>query len=251
MKKIEIGTSGFYYRSNKNKFYPEKLTEPKLTYYARYFNSVEINSTFYKLPTIKTFENWYKLTPDNFNFSIKLSKDITHVNKLKLDTNTKTLVRQFLKNVSGLQNKLKVILIQLPKSYKYNPITLDKFLEFINQELKMVNKGCKLVIEFRSEECFNTECFKILKKYKIGLVINDSYYFPKVTKFTSSFSYIRMHGPLSLYTSNYTNAELNKLKDYIETFPKTLKQIYIYFNNDFNGYAVNNALFLKKIINKP
>lgn len=244
MNKIEIGTSGFYYRSNK--FYPKNLNEHKLVYYSKFFNTVEINSTFYKLPTIKTFENWYKTTPKDFLFTIKLSKEITHINKLKINKITQPLIMQFLESVSGLKSKLRIILIQLPKSFKFDQIILETFLAYFFSQLKIKNKKCKLVIEFRDERSFNSECYEILKKYKIGLVINDSPYFPKVKKFTANFTYIRMHGPLSLYTSNYSHLQLNKLKSEIDSFPKNLKQIFIYFNNDYNGFATENAQYLNK-----
>jgi len=245
-RKIYIGTSGFIYTSWVGRFYPENLKENKLIYYSQFFDTVEINSTFYRLPDKKTFESWYKQTPKNFKFAIKLSRYITHTKKLKVDDIGKKAIKNFIKNSLYLKNKLKIVLVQLPKNFNCNLERLDSFLKFISKTTK--NKNIKFALEFRNENWFNQECYEILKKYKAALVVNDSPYFPKVIEFTTSFTYIRMHGPSWLYASKYSENQLQTLKKEINRFPKSIKQVYIYFNNDYKAFATEDALYLKEIM---
>jgi uncharacterized protein YecE (DUF72 family) len=245
-RKIYIGTSGWAYDDWKGIFYPKHAKIPELQFYAQYFNTVEVNSSFYRLPSKATFKHWNSLTPQHFIFSIKASRYISHVKRLKTDARGKLAIRRFLKNASGLGPKLGVILVQLPSNFKANLERLESFITYCAHELKKYNKKTKIALEFRHESWFNDAVYTVLKKHKIALIISHSTYFPFVIKTTTNFAYIRLHGPGELYASSYSKKELENWKEHINQFSKEIKKVYVYFNNDVYGYAISNAQDLKK-----
>jgi len=249
-KKFFIGTSGWDYKSWQNKFYPAKLKEEKLQFYSEYFDTVELNFSFYKLPTKKMFKNWRTLTPNNFKFSVKLSSYITHSKKLKIDTSGKRAIRNFLNNAAPLKNKFCIVLVQLPGNFKINIERLEQFINFFSNELIKKKSKARIALEFRHETWFYAETYEILRNYNCALVINDSAYFPYEETFTANFTYLRFHGPGMLYASKYSVNELKKWKPKINNFPKEIKEVYIYFNNDFFGYAIDDAKYLKNLFNQ-
>jgi uncharacterized protein YecE (DUF72 family) len=243
-RKIHIGTSGWVYKHWDKIFYPEK-TKNKLEFYSQFFDTVEINATFYRLPEKKTFEKWRLETPKSFGFSVKLSRYITHQKRIIPDEVTLRAMDNFISNVSGLGNKLKIILTQFPPSFKADPERLDQFLKLFRKKLKKMKT--KIAVEFRNESWLNEKIFKILQRYGCALVISLSPRIPLATQFTSDLTYIRFHGPGQLFASRYSKKELDDWVKKINEFPKNIKKVYMYFNNDFNGYAIKNARYLKKI----
>ena len=236
-KKIWIGTSGWSYLHWRKIFYPENLSYHRwLEYYAQFFDTVELNASFYHLPSNKTFQNWAKKTPENFLFSVKASRFITHIKKL---TNCKRAWHNFYKNAQGLGKKLGPILFQLPPSFKQNLKRLENFLKILPQKEKYA-------FEFRHQSWFEKNTFLLLKKYKVALCIAHSPRFPLSLEKTASFVYLRFHGGQTLYGSKYPEKELKEWAQKINHWPK--KEIFIYFNNDFHGYAVQNAKTLMKFL---
>jgi len=242
--KIYIGTSGWTYSHWKGIFYPQKLfLKEKLQYYSRFFNTTEVNYSFYHLPSRKCCEDWYKETPDNFLFSLKASRFITHIKRLK---GVHSAWKMFLNNALRLKEKLGPILFQFSsrfKADKENVRRLEKFLFFIRKN----NKKIKIAFEFRSDTWFNKKIYMIFKKYKAGWVIADSAVYPKSEETTADFVYFRMHGPKSLFSSKYSLRELQVLAEKIKRYQKG-KDVFVYFNNDACGYAVENAKTLKNLV---
>ncbi len=235
--KFYIGTSGWHYGHWKNIFYPKSLKKANwLEFYSKFFNAVEINKTFYSTPGRNEINTWEKLSPKQFIFAIKMNKYITHIKKLKTDSD---YLKAFLNIVKGLKNKRGPILIQLPPFLKFN---YDRLLYFA----KSLPKGFKYAIEFRNNGWFCEEVYKILKKYNICMCIHD---YPNINcpkKITSNFAYIRFHGYKKLYGGIYPEKELITWKDFFKS--SNLKSIYVFFNNDEKAYAVKNALYLKEIL---
>lgn len=223
--KIYIGTSGFEY--NWNNFYKNVPKNKKLEHYSKVFNTVEINYSFYRLPEIKTFKKWFKETPDDFCFSLKLSRYITHVKRLK---NTKQALDIFLKRAYSLKTKLGPILIQLPANFKLDLKVLEYFLKDLDQDLR-------IVFEFRQE--IDERVVSLLKKHNKGLVFSHSSKFPYFEKITSDFIYLRMHG-----SEEYGEKKLKPLALKIKNWNNKF-DVYVYFNNDQNEYAISDA---KKLI---
>jgi uncharacterized protein YecE (DUF72 family) len=238
---IYLGTSGFRYFHWRESFYPKDLSEREwLAYYSKYFDTVELNVTFYRLPTEATFERWQKETPDNFIFVLKGSRYITHNKKLN---NVEEPLELFMSGVEILKDKVGVILWQFPPSYKINLDRLEDFLKLLK------NYNYKYALEFRNETWFSQETYQILGKYNACLVFADTPRFPYHEIITTNFVYFRLHGSKKLYGSDYSEKELSKWSERIKKY-STNKDVYVYFDNDNHGYAVKNALELKRLINK-
>jgi uncharacterized protein YecE (DUF72 family) len=237
--KYYIGTCGWSYYSFKGYLYPQE-SKPKewLKIYSQHFNTVEINATFYKIPTAKTFKKWYEETPKDFIFSVKAPKIITHLKKLR---DVKDDLKAFLNAISPLEEKAKVLLFQLPPSFKYNREILVDFLKILPSDYLNV-------LEIRNISFHNEEFVELLKKYKICLCFSDcagkypSWYEVQ----TTDYLYIRMHGSKKLYVSNYEEDELQSLAKKIKSFK--IRSAFVYFDNTAEGYAVPNALRLKEIL---
>jgi uncharacterized protein YecE (DUF72 family) len=248
MKKLYIGTSGYVYSHWEGIFYPDDLPKSKkLEYYCQHFKTVELNNTFYRLPSKKVFESWYKRTPKNFVFAVKVSRFITHIKKLK---DCKDSWEIFLKRALILKEKLGPLLFQLPPFWKKDTKRLKGFLQMIHKTYRgQTPVRLKFAFEFRNETWCDREIYDLLKKYNSAWVVVDSPHWPKVLKVTANFVYVRMHGSKSLFSSNYTKKELKELADWIKKWKKKKLKIFVYFNNDAQGFAVKNAKELQTLIN--
>jgi Uncharacterized conserved protein len=234
-----IGTSGYYYPGWISEFYPEGMSSNDfLEYYEQFFNTVEINSTFYHMPRVTTIKNLKKKLKEEFVVSVKLNRTITHLKRLK---DVKDLLDNFFESVLVLGNNLGVILVQLPPSLKKDEELLFSFIE-------MLPKNVKFAIEFRHKTWLEESVFNILRKYNIAFVVThgDNYPFLKID--TAEFAYIRLHGPKELYASLYSEEELKEWAIYIKSLNGKGLSTFVYFNNDFYCYAAKNALTLKNIL---
>ncbi len=237
-----IGTSGFSYSHWKGVFYPEDLPSSKfLEFYAKNFDTVEMNSTFYHTPRDSTIRNWIEKTPENFVFSVKTSKFITHIKRLKDSGGS---VEKFLQKAELFGKKLGVILFQLPPSLKKDAVLLSEFIGTLD-------KSKKYAFEFRHKTWLSEDVYEILKKNNIAFCISDTPRYPYAEVITADFSYVRLHGHTKLYASEYTKEQLIHYAELISENNKKGISFYVYFDNDFYGYAVKNALELKNLIQKP
>jgi len=238
--KLFIGTSGWVYSHWEGIFYPEDLPgKDKLKYFSQHFKTTEINYSFYHLPRPSTYQNWYLQTPEDFLFSVKASRFITHIKRLK---GVKEAWKTFIKNALNLKEKLGPILFQFPSSFKATEENIKRLEDF----LKLITKNkLRYAFEFRHQSWCDKKVYDLLKKYKVVWVIADSSSYPKAEVVTANFVYIRMHGSKVLFTSNYTKRELKDLAQKIKKWLKT-SNVYIYFNNDAYGYATENAKELIK-----
>ena len=241
---ISIGTSGWAYPQWHTIFYPPAYTYKKLLFYSQQYNTVEVNSSFYRIPTAATFTAWHDTTPANFTFSIKLYREITHTKKLILDTQCIQLLEAFIGNAQHLKNKLAAILIQLPPSLANDIERLTLFTTQCHQLLQKHTLNTALAFEFRHPSWFNEQTYGVLKEYASSLVINNSSVYPSAWEFPASITYIRLHGPQELYASCYTQEELDALAEKIKHLPTTVKQVFIYFNNTVHEHALTNARYL-------
>jgi len=233
-----IGTSGWSYYSFKGLFYPEEL-KPRdwLRYYSQFLNSVEINATFYRTPRPQTFRKWYEETPQDFVFSVKAPRIITHLKRLK---EVSEPLETFLKSLKPLGEKVRALLFQLPPSLKYERTTIEDFLKLLPRE------KYQCVLEIRNQSFHQEEFAELLRNYGVSLCFSDcgprypSWYEVK----TADFLYLRMHGSPQLYVSNYDAQALDELVKVIAKYQ--VKEVYVYFDNTALGYAVKNALTLKE-----
>jgi uncharacterized protein YecE (DUF72 family) len=234
-----IGTSGWHYDDWRGIFYPDKLPKAGwLEFYASHFPTLELNNTFYRLPPETVFTKWYESTPPGFIFSVKVSRYITHIKRLK---DCAKEVDNFMSRATLLKDKLGPLLYQLPPGLHRDDDRLKAFLD-------VLPRGFKHVIEFRHASWFEDGVFEILHKYNTGFCIFNM---PKLTSpliSTSDFAYIRFHGKDSLYSSSYSDEEMEDWAEKITALAKKIKAAYIYFNNDTAGYALRNAETLRSIL---
>lgn len=229
-----IGTSGYNYKDWKERFYPTDIPQKKwLSYYAKYFNTVEINATFYRQFPNTVFGKWHDETPANFSFSIKGSRFITHIKRLN---DISKPLKIFFDSAFSLKEKLSIVLWQFPASFKNNEENLRRLTKFLSFPPKKIRQ----TFEFRHNSWFTEKIYNLLNKKNAGFVNNDTNAFPTKKVITGDFVYIRFHGPSYLYSSSYSNSEL---KDWAKKIKKYSKKydVYCYFNNDFSTHAIRNA----------
>ena len=232
----QIGTSGWHYDHWRGIFYPAQLTRAEwLSFYTRRFNTVELNNSFYRLPSDSAFASWYHSSPPDFTFAVKVSRFITHIRRLK---NTGEAVENFVNRAKNLKEKLGPLLYQLPPGMHRSDDGLESFLSTLP-------RGMRHVFEFRHESWLEEKVFTILRQHNVGLCVFDmpSFRCPPVA--TADFAYIRFHGSGELYASGYSDEELAEWAEKIVRLASGLSAVYIYFNNDIGGYALKNAETLR------
>lgn len=246
---LYIGTSGWHYNDWLGRFYPESVKGYKeLTYHSQIFNSVENNSSFYRIASEQAYKTWDQMTPEGYKFSLKLNKSITHIHRLLLSADVRERVTYILDTTQVLGDKLGAILIQLPASFKIDLPRLEAFLDYFTHEVRRRAQPLDIAIEFRHKGWFIDDTYKLLKQYNVALVAAQSKRWPGTRQLTADIAYIRMHGPGRLFASSYSKKELEGWASYIRQLSSHTKKIYVYFNNDFHGYAIQNAKQLKSLL---
>ena len=241
--RIRIGTSNVVVPGNKKSFPLAFQLKSRLHYYSSIFNTVEVNSSFYKTPLLSTYEKWSKDVPGDFQFTLKVSKEITHVKNLEIDLRC---IQSFIAAASGTGNKKGCLLIQFPGT-----ITLAHFnkVALILQELQQQDPTdqWRKAIEFRDTSWYTGETSELMDEYKAAIVLHD---FSKGKIFNiiskADFVYVRFHGPNGDYKDSYTDQFLKVKAADIRRWLDEGKDVYAYFNNTI-GSAFENAITLKTL----
>jgi len=238
---IYIGTSGWFYKGWKDIYYPSDLPPNNwFEFYAKDFNTVEINSTFYRGAKKSNLRRWKKKAPEGFVFTLKAFRVITHLKKLK---NAQEEVESFLNEASVLEKNLGSILFQLPPSLKCSPELLKEFID-------KLPSGFRFAFEFRHKSWFESkEIEEILREKNCAFVIVSAPKFPETVKITADWAYIRFHGKDKWYDYLYSEKEMKYWASIINEIKKDLTNIFVYFNNDTHAYAIQNAKLLRELIN--
>jgi uncharacterized protein YecE (DUF72 family) len=227
-----IGTSGWVYPHWRGVFYPPKLPQSKwLEYYTGLFSTVELNNSFYRLPSEQAFSNWRDSSPEGFRYAVKASRFITHIKRLK---DVAEPIETFIERARHLHEKLGPLLYQLPPNMHRNDERLASFLS-------LLPKGLRHVIEFRHQSWLDEAVLDMLRQHDIGFCVFDMPDLPCPSLATADFAYIRFHGSSGLYSSCYSDGELGEWASKISRLAKDIDTVYIYFNNDAEGYAISNA----------
>lgn len=238
--KLHIGCSSYATSSWRPLFYPQKL--PKrlwFDYYCQHFKTYELNSTFYRFPTVESLLSWYGKTPDDFIFSIKVPKIITHIKRLK---DCKEEIEEFYSVAEkGLKNKLACILWQLPPSFTFSP----ERLELVIHAMK---PGFKNVVEFRNESWWREDVMNELSKNNITFCNVNYPGLPAEIRQNTEIGYVRMHGNPELFHSEYSEKDIEAL--YRDINNQGFKEAYVYFNNTASTAGIINALQFAKIHNR-
>lgn len=244
--KIRIGTSNVVVPGNKAGFPEAYRSKSRLHYYSTLFNTVEINSSFYKTPLFKTYEKWTLDVPDEFRFSIKLTRDTTHARDLKAD---QAHLEKFMRTAAGMGDKKGCLLVQFP-----GKITLAYFsqVEQILAQLTERDHGERwpLAVEFRHPSWYVGETWELLDEFEAAIVLHDM---PKSriweVRSKAPLIYLRFHGPEGDYKGGYSSSFLKERAAEIKGWQKKGKDVYVYFNNTI-GDAFENAAALKRMV-KP
>lgn len=245
MSKASIGTSGFMYSHWRGHFYPSKLPQKDwFRYYTKESGTVELNVSFYRLPKKETFAGWRKKAGQEFVFSVKGSRYITHIKRLK---DCQEAVERFFRNAEAIRTQnakrktQNVILWQLPPRMKVNSERLEGFL-------KILPGSWRHAFEFRSSTWLTVKTFELLRRHGAAIVFQDFPDWPRTEEVTADFVYLRFHGAKALYSSNYSDKELKEWGRKIGKWMNRGLDVYAYFNNDALGYAVENAKALEALV---
>lgn len=238
------GTSGLDLPVPRSQYPIEFQGKSRLAYYSSLFNSLEVNSIFYKLPRNSTVANWAATVPANFKFTFKVSKTITHVKGLIF---AKKDVIDFMKAVDQVGEKKGCLLVQFPPSLHIEKLDrLQSLLETLGEATH--NSGWKLALEFRDPSWYEREVYELLEEYEAALVIQD---IPKsatpLNAVRGDFIYLRFHGPEPRYRGDYNDEILKKYAGYIRKWISEKKTVHAYFNNTV-GAAVENLQTLNKYV---
>jgi uncharacterized protein YecE (DUF72 family) len=244
MNHLRVGTSGWSYKDWAAQFYPEDLpAKDQLGFYATIFNTVEINATFYRLPTLKAVRGWHDRVPPDFQFSIKGSRYITHTKRIR---DCGEAVENYFERLHPLGDRLAVVLWQLPPSLKRDVPLLEDFIEILPP-------GLRHAIEFRHDSWIGDEVTGTLGRRNIANVLVSSSRMPMDRRTPSSdFGYIRFHGLEGGPAHDYTRHELEPWADiarqWIEGIHGESMDVFAYFNNDVNVRAPANALLFERMV---
>lgn len=243
---MKIGTSGWSYDEWVGVFYPNSSTN-KLTFYSRFFDTVEVDSTFYSYPSKGTVLGWVRYTPEKFIFSVKLPRVITHEKKLGLSSSVEGDMLKFLHLMKPLieSGKMGPLLIQLPPSFSYSG-ERDVFFSF----LKNLPPDLMFAVEFRHLSWMKEEVFSELRARNVAFAIVDEPLLPPETFITAEFAFIRWHGrgTRPWYNYRYTDGELSQWVPKVKDVSSRAKKTFGYFNNHFRGFAVENSLKMLKML---
>ena len=238
---IHIGTSGWHYRHWRGPFYPPALpARDLLSWYARHFDTVELNNTFYHLPTETALKQWRNGTPEQFCFAVKGSRYLTHMRKLK---EAEAGLSRFLPLIEMLGPKLGPILFQLPPHWRCNP---DRLAEF----LQALPTGHRYGLELRDPSWHVPAVYRLLERHNVAFCIYELAGVRSPLLVSADFTYVRLHGPGKAYQGNYSASALRTWATRIATWRQSLKAVYFYFDNDQAGYAAQNALKLRDLVGR-
>jgi uncharacterized protein YecE (DUF72 family) len=210
-----------------------------LAFYVEHFDTVELNNSFYRLPTESAFDDWRTSTPQNFVFAVKASRFLTHNKKLK---DPESALHNFLPRAEHLGAKLGPILFQLPPRWQVNYERLQALLQVLPTTFRYV-------FELRDLSWINPEINDLLARFRAAFCIYELAGYQSPLTVTTDFAYVRLHGPgVEKYQSSYSRASLQNWRKQIGVWAKTLTNVYVYFDNDQAGYAAQNALTLKRMV---
>ncbi len=247
MPNLHLGTIGWSYNFWKGKFYPNK-TAPKdyLAYYSSQFNTVEVDSTFYRIPTQPTVTNWKQITPENFLFSLKFPQLITHIKMLR---NCQYETDVFLERVNLLGEKLGVLLLQFPPNFGVD------HLADLEDYLRKLPRPHRYAVEVRNKSWLNQEFYSLLRANKVALAWADSPLMAQISEVTADFVYVRwegdrkkVNGTLGKIEADRTG-DLKLVADEIKPFSSKM-EVFGYFGKYYSGYPPSDITILLGLVNR-
>ncbi len=240
---LTVGTSGWYYDEWVGPFYRQK--KGMLTQYTKVFNTTEVNSTFYRYPSPRMVQGWYRTAPPGFVYALKLPKVITHDKWLNPRKGVEEDTLSFLDLVQPLAEKLGPILIQLRPMFNY-----EEHAEVLESYLESLPGNYEWAVEFRHLSWMRPETYRILERNGVAYTIVDEPLLPPEVHVTTDFAYVRWHGygVSPWYNYNYSPEELEKWIPRVEEVRSKARRTYGYFNNHFSANAVKNAVEMLQML---
>jgi uncharacterized protein YecE (DUF72 family) len=236
-----VGTSGYVYRDWRRRFYPQALgARGWLPFYAATFDTVELNSPFYRLPRAATFRAWAAAVPPDFVFAVKASRFLTHIKRLN---EPGPPVALFMRRARGLGPALGPILLQLPSTFHLRLDRLDGLLRVLARRPQ-----CRWVLEVRHASWLSDPVFERLAAANVALCLHDWREQPVSGPLTADFVYVRRHGTRRRYGGSYTEAMLRADAARVAEWTRSGRDVYVYFNNDGRAAAVRNARRLGELL---
>jgi len=240
MANLYIGTSGWSYDHWGGVLYPPGTPAPRrLEIYTRQFDTVELNASFYRWPTDATFASWRRRLPDGFTMSVKAPRGLTHARRLHAP---EAWTERIIRGCRELGERRAVVLVQLDGRQTRDDARLEYFLAGVPPWLRMT-------VELRHESWQTEPVYELLERYRVAYCVMSGAGLPCVLKATSSFVYVRLHGPDrdALYTGSYSDQDLRWWRDRLVEWRASGLDVYAYFNNDEHGHAVRNAFTLRAL----
>jgi uncharacterized protein YecE (DUF72 family) len=236
---IRIGCSGWNYRHWRGRFYPEKLPVKRwFEFYAATFDTVEINNSFYRLPSADTFAKWRDQAPPGFCYAVKANRFLTQAKKLK---DCKQPLERMLSPMRKLGDRLGPILYQLPPRFHINLQRLEDFL-------KLLPRNLTHIFEFRDRSWLTVEMLALLDRYQAGFCVHDMPGSATEPWAVGQTAYIRFHGGEGKYRGRYSDARLLDWADWIVEQSTSGRSVWAYFNNDVEAHAIHDALTLRAMV---
>lgn len=239
MGALHVGTSGWVYPHWRGVLYPPRLPARRwLAWYARVFSAVELNATFYRLPTAESVERWREEVPGSFRFACKGSRYLTHM--LRLNKAGPGLERYF-ERVRRLGPKLGPVLWQLPPQWKQPEVErLERFLRLLPREVQHA-------FEFRHPAWHCPQVLKLLERHGVAVCEHDALPAPAPSP-TGGWRYLRFHGASAPYSGRYGPEVLSRVAEDLATWQRRGRTAWVFFNNDAQGHAVRDALELAGLL---
>jgi uncharacterized protein YecE (DUF72 family) len=235
--KFRVGCSGWSYKHWAADFYPRGLKSGDwFPYYASRFDTVELNTTFYRLPSQNAVRRWHELAPPGFVFAAKLSRLITHYHRLADSDST---LRRFLERIEPLDKHLGPLLVQLPPDFEIDLMRLDAFL-------KLLPADKRWVFEFRHRSWWTGPTYELLREREASFCIYDRGEEATPAVATSPLVYMRFHGPDGA-GSGYSDRALSSWAERLREL-SGVSEAYVYFNNDIGGHAPRDARRFREIV---
>jgi uncharacterized protein YecE (DUF72 family) len=235
---IHIGCSGWFYSHWRGIFYPAQEPTTKLwfAYYANVFRTVELNAPFYRWPKPATVRRWKREAPPGFIYSVKVNQLITHEKRM---AGTKRLVRDYYEIAATLGEKMGCFLFQFPPSFKYSASRLKGLVA-------QLDSAHRNVVEFRHKSWWRDSVYQRLAEAGVTFCAVSAPRLPEDFPTNQKLIYVRLHGRTRWYRHDYSPEELREWADRIKA--SGAQEAWIYFDNDRNGYAIKNALMLRRML---
>lgn len=234
-----VGTSGWNYRDWRGVLYPRGLRQADwFAHFASQFDTVEVNTSFYRIPKAETVIDWAEAVPGRFRFAVKLWRGITQFRKLQ---SCRGYLESFFEVIQALPTEKRgPILVQLPPNFRCNVEKLDAFLDDVRDVTAPAR--WKVAVEFRNESWLCDEIYRLLDRQRCALCLHDMRgRAPVAEPNDASFVYVRRHGPSGEYQGGYQSKQIKEDAELIRRWLKAGKAVFVYYNNDVEGHAVRNA----------